>query len=381
MKAIVALRNPASYPVRLEVFLELSRHVSELILLTDEMTEEQKVVARRYDRFSVHELGHENFSTVSTHWLEKHVLQEVEPTVVHSIFGHLVRFFEAYGRECPRRFRLVHTQYTANHDWFATTRFQDFPMSYQYLGQRIKSYWNDRRMAASADSVFVVCPAHRQGLQRAHGLPPEKICAVPSEVDSSFYNNQQPIRQKNRKLIFVGACYKNKGLDVLFDALPQVFAAVPQLEVELFGRTVKRQYDWFVRNLESARAFGSVQMKGVVQPQILRRAFADADVLVSPSRFEGSPRAVREALAGGCPCLLSAIPGHYGLDPHGEYVDFVDGFDSSTWAKAIINHFRQDDQHWQSRAEAGVAAMVERHSPKAVAGALFGAYKRLFSES
>ena len=106
-------------------------------------------------------------------------------------------------------------------------------MSYKYLGQRVKSFWNDRRMADSADAIFVVCPTHRDGLVHAHSLSEDKVHAVPSEVDAQFYQNQIPKRNELRTLIFVGACYKNKGLDVLFQALPRIFEVYPKLEVHL----------------------------------------------------------------------------------------------------------------------------------------------------
>ena len=381
MNVIVSLRNASVYEVRFQVFLELSAYVNQVTLLTDELDDSLRDRAHSFPKLRVVELGREAFGLHSERWLSEHVVHVTTPTIVHSTFGHLVRFFETYGNDSPRQFRLVHTQYTANHDWFRTTRFQDYPMSYRYLGQRVKSFWNDRRMADSADAVFVVCPAHKDGLIRAHGMDPDKIYPVPSEVDSDFYQNCRPVRQGTRKLLFVGACYKNKGLDVLFQALPAIFESEPMLEVELYGRTVQRQESWFMKKLAEVRTYGRVLMKGTVDRTRLRDAFFQADALISPSRFEGSPRAVREALAGGCPCILSDIPGHHGLDVKRNYVSFVNGFEPSLWSQAVIRHLAQDNQEWLRRAKAGVDAMVDSHAPQAVAQYLSKTYEGLFRTS
>ena len=381
MRAVVALRNPAAYRVRLQVIFELSTRLDHLTLLTDSLDDELRSQIQDYRNLTSVELGGDDFARVSEAWLSENVVHQNIPTVVHSTFGHLVRFFEMYSMQRNRHFKLVHSQYTANHDWFSSTRFQDYPMSYKYLGQRVKSFWTDRRMADAADAVFVFCPRHRGGLMRAHSLSEEKVYALPSEVDARYYQNDQPTRNDQRTLLFVGACYKNKGLDVLFQALPTIFESYPDLQVHLYGRTVRRQESWFMEQLSEMAENGRVIMKGRVGPERLRQAFADADLLVSPSRFEGSPRAVREALVGGCPCVLSAIPGHFGLDIERQYVSFVDGFDPAVWAEAISEHLRQDDGQWRARAEAGVEAMVTRHSPEAVADAWFNAYGDLFGST
>ena len=127
MKAVVALRNPAAYRVRLQVILALSARLEHLTLLTDNLEEVLRSEILDYPNLSIVELGSDDFALESEAWLSENVVDTDTPTVVHSTFGHLVRFFEMYGAQHNRRFKLVHTQYTANHDWlglhaFKTTR-------------------------------------------------------------------------------------------------------------------------------------------------------------------------------------------------------------------------------------------------------------------
>ena len=62
---------------------------------------------------------------------------------------------------------------------------------------------------------------------------------------------------------------------------------MPDLEVELYGNTVKRQKDWFINALERARQHGRITMFNRVGKQALRNAFKGADLIVSASRFGG----------------------------------------------------------------------------------------------
>ena len=50
-------------------------------------------------------------------------------------------------------------------------------------------------------------------------------------------------------MIFVGACQARTRLDIIFEP-PRLFHLMPDLEVELYGNTVKRQKDWFINALE-----------------------------------------------------------------------------------------------------------------------------------
>ena len=134
MKVVVSLRQLQTYSDRFKVFLELSNHVDQLFLLTDVVDDWVREAMVEYTRAELVVLGFDRFSENATDWLEERVLLEPDGYVIHSTFGHLVSFFERYGPERDRQFRLVHSQYTANHDWFDRVRHQDYPMSFQYLG-------------------------------------------------------------------------------------------------------------------------------------------------------------------------------------------------------------------------------------------------------
>jgi glycosyltransferase involved in cell wall biosynthesis len=65
---------------------------------------------------------------------------------------------------------------------------------------------------------------------------------------------------------------------------------------------------------------------------------ADADVFVSTSHGEGLPVAVLEAMAAGCPVILSEIPPHRELADGADFIPFVEPGDVEGFAAAILRY-------------------------------------------
>jgi len=77
---------------------------------------------------------------------------------------------------------------------------------------------------------------------------------------------------------------------------------------------------------------------------------ADADVFVSTSHGEGLPVAVLEAMAAGCPVILSEIPPHRELADGADFIPFVEPGDVEGFAAAIL---RYREMSPQERTEIG----------------------------
>ena len=57
---------------------------------------------------------------------------------------------------------------------------------------------------------------------------------VSSEVDYEFFRSHRQHRPRERKLVYAGAYQKNKGLDVLFAALPEILRKHSDVSVEFY---------------------------------------------------------------------------------------------------------------------------------------------------
>jgi glycosyltransferase involved in cell wall biosynthesis len=148
-------------------------------------------------------------------------------------------------------------------------------------------YWRDRQ-------------PHTKRYVIGNALPLDEIRAAVVAGRHEFHAAHDEVC-----VLFAGRLDSGKNAALLIAALGQVRSARP-VRVLLCGEGPLRS------DLESqVRERGldaQVRFAGYVQNLwgLLKRA----DVLVSPSRFEGNPNVVLEAMACGCPLVISDIPAH-----------------------------------------------------------------------
>lgn len=90
-----------------------------------------------------------------------------------------------------------------------------------------------------------------------------------------------------------------------------------------------------VREIDSSRLGDRVAMAGLVPRDDVFARCAQADLFVSASHGEGLPVAVIEAMAAGCPVVLSDIPHHREVADGANFVPFVRTGDVEGFAREI----------------------------------------------
>jgi len=168
---------------------------------------------------------------------------------------------------------------------------------------------SERAALAAANGVVVTSAATARLIESDYGVPAERITVARPGSDPA------PLAQGGRdgvvRLLSVGAIVPRKGFDVLIPAL----AALGDLPWRLtIAGDRTRDCDTAARlDADIARcALGErIDVLGAVSPQHLAALYAEADVFVLASRFEGYGMAYAEALAHGLPVIGSnagAIP-------------------------------------------------------------------------
>lgn len=165
------------------------------------------------------------------------------------------------------------------------------------------TYQLKRVCAGAAASSYVT----ERALQARYPSPLAKVSIAASSIELK----EEAIAAAPRKythatqLVFVGTLEQHqKGVDVLLDAL--VF--LPDVRLTILG-------DGRVRSELEAQAdrlglLARVQFLGAVPAgEEVRRALDAADIFVLPSRGEGLPRAMIEAMARGLFCIGTQIGG------------------------------------------------------------------------
>jgi glycosyltransferase involved in cell wall biosynthesis len=152
-------------------------------------------------------------------------------------------------------------------------------------------YWRDRH---SGVPRYVI----------GNALPLDEIRAAPAD--------QRHARSGEVSVLFAGRLDAGKNAEVLVRALARIRSA-SRVRAVLCGDGPLRAH--IERLIGEHGLQERVRLAGYVQN--FWSLLKSADVLVSPSRFEGSPNIVLEAMACGCPLVVSDIPAHREiLDEH-----------------------------------------------------------------
>lgn len=197
-----------------------------------------------------------------------------------------------------------------------------------------------------------------------HGLvrgTTTQVVVLPNAVDAVDAGHMEEQDHRPLRLLFVGRFAFNKGLDVLM-------AVAQRLERE--GRTGDVQFQLVGDGplLAGYRAQGlptNVQLLGRVDDDGLDGLYRACDALVLPTRFEGMPTVVLEAMARSRPIIVSDV------GATAELVDATNGFllppgDVDELYRAVLSLEYRTPHERKQMGQAGRAKVEERFTWPAV---------------
>lgn len=234
----------------------------------------------------------------------------------------------------------------------------------------------DGRVYRWADAV--VCNSQRVADHlTAYGADPARTRVIANAVTmpARLHARQQPPR-----VVYLGRLHPVKGADVLLDAVPSIRAAVPQARFVIAGpaaQPVEREFATRLRmRAQEPDLNGSVHLTGAVADP--SEVLDGAAVLVLPSRSEGSPNVVVEAMAAGVPVVATSVGGVPEMVVAGETGLLVPPDDPAALADAVVRCLLDADAAGR-RAAAARLVVEGRHALPVVVQAWAALYRSVLA--
>ena len=109
----------------------------------------------------------------------------------------------------------------------------------------------------------------------------EKISIVPNGVDLSMFNITK--KKNPKKVVFAGAMYYHRGLDVLLETIPLVIEKIPDAKFVLLGSGT--EMDKLKEIVSKNKLDNSVEFKGWIEREKIPANIADASIGIGPLRL------------------------------------------------------------------------------------------------
>lgn len=214
-------------------------------------------------------------------------LEEVAPDRVHIHGSRAAHHFARSGSEIPAHY-TVHGYHFEHRVW----------------PRRLLGRWAERRVSRALRSVVHVCDYDR-ALAERRGLvtddTPRRV--IYNGVDIEALPAAEPVMP--RRVCFVGRLVPQKDPKLIADVAKLL--ARDGIPVSIVGGGVGENE--VRRLLRPDIAAGTVTMTGEVGRERALAELASASALVLPSRWEGLPVVLLEAMAVGVPVVAAAVGG------------------------------------------------------------------------
>lgn len=169
--------------------------------------------------------------------------------------------------------------------------------------------WLRRRLYRRAAEVVVLTPAAAETvapwIRRSPVIIPSAVDPPPEEESEAGAELDGEARRGGRKTIIgVGRLEPEKGFDLLLEAFARLSADFPDWDLEIHGDG--SQLESLRKSCHRRGLNERVRWPGWTRP--IWPALRAADLFVLPSRYEGFPSALLEAMAVGLPCIATDCP-------------------------------------------------------------------------
>ena len=181
-----------------------------------------------------------------------------------------------------------------------------------------------------ADRVVAVSEGVADFVTRVQRVSADNVIVIPNGVDIPATSESRPV---GPVIGAAGRLDRQKGFDVLLTAMGQVLAQVPAARLRIAGTG---PLDSSLRSSAARLGLGrSVEFAGFLED--MERFWSSIAVFVLPSRWEGMPFVLLDAMARGVPVVVTDVPGSSEVVREGESGLVVPQEDPASLAGALVS--------------------------------------------
>jgi glycosyltransferase involved in cell wall biosynthesis len=189
-------------------------------------------------------------------------------------------------------------------EWVQVVFICSTPTNY---AMRCAAYATERTSRIVAVNDYI-----KKELVSRFNLPEYKVQLIPSEVDLSLYPTLEEIEKRTvnhlLQLVFVGRIRDiDKGIDLLPKITLQLKRQNVKFKLTIIGNGPQKY--WLKETFSKLGMKSEVVFINGKLPQELPKLIFGHDILLMPSRFEGCPRVLLEAMAAGVVPIVSRLSG------------------------------------------------------------------------
>ncbi len=234
-------------------------------------------------------------------------------------------------------------------------------------------------VARKIPRIVTVSESSRRDIAAQMGVPAERMTVVPIGADETIFRPLPQIaRVPGRLMTTASADVPMKGLAHLLEALAKLRVERPEAHLVVIGRL--KEDSGVPTLIDQLGLDGAVEFVSGVTDERIVELYAEAQVAVVPSLYEGFSLPAVEAMACGVPVVATtggALPEVVG--PDGEAARSVTPGDPSALAAAILELLDDDEQRGRI-GRAGRERVLARFTWRAHAEGLVEMWRSLLDD-
>lgn len=250
----------------------------------------------------------------------------------------------------------------------------------------MQRYINDLEWHASFEAwKVIVCSNYmKQEVKGLFQTPEDKIEIIENGVNIDNYQAEysREFRKKYASpreslVFFVGRIVREKGIQILIKAIPEILAQNPDIKFVIAGKGPH------LSNLKNqARFLGiddRIYFTGYISDEERNKLYQIADLAVFPSLYEPFGIVALEAMATGTPVIASSVGGLAEFIEHRENGYKVSPGDPLSLAKAIT-HLLANKKEASKIAKNGFEMVRNEYNWDKIAAKTFNLYEKVLKE-